>query len=299
MKIRVILAIAIFLVLSVTAKRGGTTEIPGYGLPDLVVKSDIIASGRVTISDGKAILVTDRVLKGQVPKNLTIIDCPGIKGMVVKYTEDQNVLLFLQAISSDSVCLTSSYLSKWPRSNSMQENGNILDNASPETIADLVNNILRVESRTNLNDRVDILKEWLDSSDSLLNLVALQYVLSSHIWPEGLSPDYKKGITMYNVRKQLSGYAFKLINSNNPGIREESIRLLRYADPEKALPILISKIIDPNRNIRAATCSVLMSFSRGEGMNDDLKYRSDELPEELLSVQRKWQEWYDNTDFSK
>ncbi len=293
MRKRIILGIAIFLLLAVTAKRGGTTETPGYGLPDLVVKSDIIASGAITIRNGKIILVTDRVLKGRAPRNLTIIDCPGIKELIVKYTEDQNVLLFLQAISSDSACLTSSYLSKWPRSNSMQESGNILDNTSPESIADLVMEILGVEAKTDLNDRIDIIEGWLDSPDSLLNLVALQYVLSSHFWPEGLSPDYKKGITMYNVRKQLSGYAFKLIQSNKPGIREESIRLLRYADPESVFPVLINKITDPNKYVREATSSVLFSILHKKELNDDLKYDYNESPEELLSVQRKWQEWYE------
>jgi hypothetical protein len=299
MKNRIILAIIFFLFLGVTAKRGGTTDIPRYNLPDLVIKSDIIASGTVTIRDVETILVTDQVLKGQAPKKLNIIDNFGIQGVIVKYTENENVLLFMQSIDADSACLTSSYLSKWPRPNSMREYGNILDNTSPQGIADLVKEILSIEAKTDINDRLNILKSWLDSSDSLLNLIALQYVLSSHIWPKGLSPDYQTGFNITTIRKQLSGYAFKLIQSGSPSIQVESIRLLQYADPERALPILISKITDPNRNIREATCSELMSFSHGKDMDDNLIYRFNESPEELLSVQRKWQEWYDDANFDK
>jgi hypothetical protein len=298
MRSRIIFGITLILALNVAAKRGHTSFIPWSGLPDLVLKSDIIATGTISIEDGKTILITDRILKGHAPKRLTLIvnTSPYEEG-AVPIVENENVLLFLKSINSDSAQLAAGDLGKWPRADWLRKNPNLLNNASPETIADLVNNILRVESRTNLNDRVDILKEWLDSSDSLLNLVALQYVLSSHIWPEGLSPDYKKGITMYNVRKQLSGYAFKLINSNNPGIREESIRLLRYADPESVFPVLINKITDPNKYVREATSSVLFSILHKKELNDDLKYDYNKSPEELLSVQRKWQEWYDNTDF--
>jgi hypothetical protein len=292
MRIRITLGIIIFLLLGVSAERGRTTSIWWSGLPDLAIRSDIIATGTVTTRDGKTIMITQRILKGEAPKELSIIDTIKVSWLVVKYDENEHVILFMKSIDAISAYLTSGFLAKWPR-DTISEYSTILDRASVESIAGLVNQILRIESKTDIHNRIDILKAWLDSSDSLLNLVALQYVLSSHIWPEGLSPDYQKGITRYNVHKELSGYAFKLIQSDSPSIQEESIRLLRYADPALALPVLISKITDPNKYVREATSSVLFSLLHEEDLKDDLKYDYNESSEELLSVQRKWQEWYE------
>ncbi|UCE67473.1 MAG: HEAT repeat domain-containing protein [Candidatus Zixiibacteriota bacterium] len=298
MRSGILIGIAIFLLLGVTAEKGCTVDIPWSGLPDLAIRSEIIAMGTVTSRDENTIMITERILKGRAPKELNIIDTIKVGWLAVNYVENEKVILFLKSVEANTAYLTSGYLSKWPR-DTISEYSNILDRASVESIVGLVNQILYIESKTDLNDRVKIIKGWLDSSDSLLTLVALQYALSSHIWPEGLSPDYQKGITKNNVRKQLSGYAFKLIQSNNPEIQEESIRLLRYADSKSVLPVLINKITDPNKYVREATSSVLFSILHEKDLNDDLKYDYNESSEELLSVQRKWQEWYDNEFINK
>jgi hypothetical protein len=208
------------------------------------------------------------------------------------------VILFLKSIDANTAELTAGATARWPR-NYRGEYSSILERASAETITGLVNEILRIGSKTDINERIDILKSWLDSSDSLLNLVALQYALSSQIWPKGLSPDYQTGITKANMRKQLSGYAFKLIQSDSPSIQRESIRLLGYADPQQALPILIDKITDPNKGVRIATVVELRSIMRRLHIGEGFDYDSNSPPEELVPVQRKWQEWYDNTDFDE
>jgi hypothetical protein len=298
MKIRIIFAIFVFLIFGVTAKRSFSSSVSIGGLYGLVSKSDIIASGNIMIKEGKTILVTNQILKGKAPKELTISSDPKTGWRKVDFIEDEYVLLFLKSIDAGNAKLTAGGTAKWPKAN-VGEYSNILSRASVASVADLANQILDIESKTDIDDRVDVLRDWLDSSDSLLNLIALQYALGGHIWSNEPSPDYQTSIDRNNILNGLSGYAFKLIQSDSPLIQSESIRLLRYADHEQALPILISKITDPNRNIREATCSELMSFSHRKDMEDNLNYRFNDSPEELLSVQRKWQEWYDSADFDK
>ena len=297
MRSQIIFGIIIFLVLGISAKKGCTTSIGWSGLTDLAIRSDIIATGTISFKDGNTVLITDRILKGQASKEVIIINYFRIRRLEAIFTENENVLLFMKSIDANSACLTSDYLAKWPR-NYISEHSNILDRASIESIAGLVNEILIIDSKTDIKTRIFILRHWLQSSDSLLNLVALQYVLSSHFWPEGLLPDYKKGITRHNFRKQLSGYAFKLIQSDSPSVQAKSIELLRYADPEQALPILISRITDTNNLVRNSTRNVLSGFEIGLQVGEGFDYTLHDTPEKLLSVQRKWQEWYE-ANYSK
>lgn len=292
MRSRIIFGIIIVLVLGVTAKRGFTTSIVGGGLPDLAIRSDIIASGTVTSKAGKTILVTDRILKGKAPKEFTIDNVATVEWDKVDFVEDEYVLLFLKSIDTDIAKLIAGATAKWPR-DTIGEYSSILERASVESIAGLVNQILRIESKTEIKERVDILRGWLDSSDSLLNLIALQYVLGGYIWSKEPSPDYQSSIDRNSILKGLSAYAFTLIQSDSPLIQAESIRLMRYADPERALPILISKITDPSKYIRSVTWSALKKFSYGKEMDDNCNYDSNSPREELIPVQRKWQEWYE------
>ncbi len=297
MRSRIIFGIIIFLVLCVTAQRSFPTSVWGGGLLDLAIKSDIIATGTITFKDGKTILITDRMLKGKDPKELTINNRATIAWGKVDFVEDEYVLLFLMSIEADIAKLTAGATAKWPR-DTIGEYSSILERASVESITGLVNQILRIESKTDINDRVDILRGWLDSSDSLLNSIALRYAIGGHIWSNEPSPDYQASIDRNNILNDLSDYAFKLIQSNSPLIQAESIRLLRYADPERALPVLISKITDTSRYIRGVSWSALQRLSSGRNMDDNYKYNPDDSPEELLSFQRKWQEWYE-ANFNK
>lgn len=264
----------------------------------MVSKSDIIASGNIMIKGGKTILVTDRILKGKAPKELTISNDPETGWTKVDFIEDEYVLLFLKSIDAGSAKLTAGGTAKWPKANA-GEYSNILSRASIESIAGLVNQILRIESKTDIDDRVDILRDWLDSSDSLLNLIALQYALGGHIWSNEPSPDYQTSIIRNSILNGLSGYALRLIQSDSPLIQIESIKLLRYADPKSALPILIGKIADPNKGVRVSTIVVLRSFARRLDIAEGFDCDSNSPPEELLPVQRKWQEWYDKEFINK
>jgi hypothetical protein len=298
MKIRNILGIAIILIFDAMVQRGYATIVPYSGLPNLVINSDFIATGTVSIKGVKAVLITDRILKGQVPREVTIVNIFEIHRFEAIFTENEKVLLFMKSMGGDSAYLTSDYWAKWPRK-TIREYSNILDRASIAGVTGLVNEIFRIESETDINDRVEILKNWLGSSDVLLNLVALQYTLGFNIWSKEVPPDYETSIGRNVILKGLSEYAFKLIDSDSPLIRAESIRLLQFADQKRSLPILIEKITSPNKGVRAATKSVLTVISYEQKLDDNYKYDSNDSPEELLPVQRKWQEWYDNTDFDK
>lgn len=294
MRKRIILGIIVFLILGVTAKMGYTTSIGWNGLPDLVIKSDIIASGTISIKDGKTVLITDQVLKGEAPKELTlIVNTNQYMEGAVNFIDNENVLLFLKTIDASSAYLTAGDLAKWPRADWLRKYPDILNQASPESIAGLVKEILRIESTTDINERVGILRSLLDSSDSLLNLIALQYAVNNHIWSQKPYPDDQAVVARDSILEQLSSYALRLVQGDIQSIQEESIRFLQYADPKQALPILISKITASNTRIRASTHSVLKTFmielKTGEGFN----YNSNDSDEKLLTIQRKWQEWYE------
>lgn len=292
MRIRITVGIIIFLLLGVSAERGRTTSIWGGGLLDSAVKSDVIATGTVTIKGGRTILVPDRILKGKVPKELAIINENTIVWGKVDFVEDEYVLLFLKSIDASSAELIAGGTAKWPQVYT-SEYSSILSRASVESIARLVNQILRIESKTNIHNRMDILRAWLDSSDSLLNLIAMQYALRGYIWSKEPSPDYQTSIDRNKILNGLSDYAFKLIQSDDLLTQAEAIKLLRYADPARALPVLIGNITDSSKYIRGATYSVLISAFYREKMGDIYKYNSDDPPEVLLPIQRKWQEWYE------
>jgi len=298
MRNRIIFGIIVFLIFGATAKRGCTRSIGWSGLTDLVIKSDIIASGIISIKDGNTVLITDQILKGKAPKELTLIadTHPSIIGYV-PLVENENVLLFLKSIDASSAELTlGSFLAKWPRPD-MKEYSDIINDASPESIAGLVNEILRIESKSDINERVSILRGWLDSSDSLLNLIALQYAVNGHIWSKEPPTDDQALRNKLSILNQLSSYAFRLIQSDIPMIQAESIRLLQYAGPERALPILISKITDPNNRIRESTRNVFQRLSYKFNLGEEYNYGTDDSAEELLTIQRKWQEWLDEASF--
>lgn len=298
MRNRIILGITIFLILGVTAKGGHVESTAWYDLRDLENKSDIIASGTISFKDGNAVLVTDQILKGKAPKELTVINYTTIQWLKVDFVENEKVLLFLKSINESSAQLTEGYYAKWPRP---ATNGysDIISKASIESIAGLVNEIFRIESKTDINDRIDILRNWLDSSDSLLNLLALQYVFWGHIWSNESAPNNQTAVVRDSILEQLSSNAFRFIQSDIPLIRAGSICLLKYMEPETALPILISKITDPNDRVREFTRNILYTFPPALTTGEGFDYGFDDPAEELLSVQRKWQEWYDDENFSR
>jgi hypothetical protein len=298
MRNRIILAVTIFLILGVMTNWGHGESIAWYDMPDLENKSDIIVLGTISFKEGNVVLITDQILKGSTPKELTIINYTTTKWLKADFVENEEVLLFLKSIDASSARLSEGYYSKWPRP-AVNGYSDIIGGASIESIAALVNEILRIESKTDINERIGILRSWLDSSDSLLNLLALQYAFWGHIWPNDPQHDYQKGVDRLTTLRELSGYAFKLIQSDIPSIQAGSIWLLRFADPERALPILISRITDPNDRVREFTRNVLNTFATNLRVGGEFEYDSNSPPEELVPVQRKWQEWYDNTDFDE
>jgi hypothetical protein len=293
MRSRIILTVTIYFILGVTVKSGHAEKTPWYNFRSLENKSDIIASGKILFKDGNPVLITDQILKGRAPEKLTIINYTSTKWLEVDFVENEDVLLFLRSIDENSAQLTEGNYAKWPR-HTVNGYSDIVSEASIESIADLVNEIRRIESETEIGNRVDILRNWLDSSKSLLNLLALEYVFWGHIWSNESSPDSHAIVVRDSILEQLSIYAFRSIQSDIPLIRAGSIFLLKYADPESALPILINKITDSNDRVREFTRKALNSFPPAIKSGGRFDYDYNDSTEKLLPVQRKWQEWYDS-----
>ena len=66
----------------------------------------------------------------------------------------------------------------------------------------------------------------------------------------------------FGVLRQLSRDALSLVESDDPSLEAESIRLLRYARPSDALPHLINRITDRNPSIKKVTRSVLSTLAQ-------------------------------------
>ena len=294
MRKRIIIKVALLLILIVVAEKGYSTSIIWSGFPDLVIKSDIIASGTISIEDGKVFLLTEQVLKGRSPKKLSLVveTSPYVEGSV-KLVDNEHVLLFLKSIDISSAELTAGDLAKWPRADWLRKNPNALNDASPESIAGLVQKIQGIEDIKDIKRRIKILQGWFESSDTLLNIVALQYTLYGHIWSKQPSPDYQTSNNRDSILTQLSSYAFGLAESNSPIIQEESIRLLGYANPNQALPILINRIDDSNSRVRSTVHSALKIYITNYDMGEGFDYSSKDSLVKLLAIQKKWQEWYD------
>ena len=103
MRNRINLWIIVFLILGVTSKKSCADVMLWNGLPDLVIKSDIIASGTISIKYGKTILLTNHVLKGKAPKELAIVVGDNqYKAGAANLIENEDVLLFLKSLDANS-----------------------------------------------------------------------------------------------------------------------------------------------------------------------------------------------------
>jgi hypothetical protein len=325
MTIKTLLRICVFVSLTLSSSKS-FASIVWHTLPQLVHDSPTIVTGNITIQDQRIILNIEKTLKGQEHRQLRILYHHWFDVPDPQFKNGENVLLFLYIPDPNKERLMfpntpnpkegEMYLfglgdqAKWPRvypekvdrHKPPRHYPKLQDNASLRDIEDVVERLLEIENAPNLDEKVKLCTEYIRSSNRLLQLTALQYAMWGHLWapppgePRGRIP---KEISRkrFNIRRNLSGevLSLSLVDSNEPSIRAESIRFLRYASPSQAMPNLIRRITDEDRLVRSVTSTVLNTLSMDLKITGSfVKYRPDEPPEHLRSIQHQWNDWWQN-----
>jgi hypothetical protein len=289
-------------------------------LPQLVHESPTIVKGTISIQDSKTIINISKTLKGKENRQLRVLFFPWNEVHDPVFQDGENVFLFLYVpdpnkekiffpnmpnVNEGEMYLYGfSYQAKWPRGKQQKLDipdsyrPKILDTAPIEVIQDIIEKILRVENTKDVNEKVNICTEYIKSPNKLLQYIALQYVINGQLWsPPGKEPDIV-ALSHENAVKHIFGkiseeiISLSLTDSNEPLIRSESVRFLRYAKPSVAIPILVTKITDEEISVRAYTQTILNTFSQDLKITGDfVKYKPDESSENLKNIQQKWNNW--------
>lgn len=300
MKARTILTLCACLALASVPAETLAAKVMWYQFPALVNESSLIVTGTITIRAEQPILLVEEALKGKTCDELTIQQRSLGEVPSASFQEGESVLLFLETPDDDCAAALVGYgdQAKWPKLDVAERYFHYPKgqaNASLEEVEEMARRLLRIESSRDLEQRIDMIAGLMKSSDLLLQLTALQYVLGDHLWIEKDHPErssHEIAREQFDVLRRLSDYAVRLSNSKDSSIRAESIRLLRYARPNVAIPKLISRIPDTDPGVRAATHSVLGTLSIELKAEEGLEYSLSGSEEHLRSAQNIWNDWW-------
>jgi len=320
---RNLLRIYVFIFVTIFSKVSFAT-IERYTLPELVHKAPTIVKGTISIQNNKITINVEKTLKGQEHRRLIVLYQHWFEVPDPQFKNGENVLLFLYTPDPNKYILPfvnipkpkkeEMYLfglgdqAKWPRvypekpdrQHVYHHYPKLQDNASLNDIQEVVEKLLRIENTADLDEKVKLCTEYIRSSNPLLQFTALQYAIWGHLWspppgePHGIIPN-EVAERRINILRGLSDevLALSLVDSNEPSIRAEAIRFLRYAYPGVAMPNLIRKITDDDSLVRSATRTVLGTMASELKIKGGfINYRYADPPEKLKSIQQQWNDWW-------
>ena len=320
MRVKTLLRMCVFV--SVTLSSSDSLGVIVWRtLPQLVHDAPTIVKGNITIQDQRVILNIEKTLKGQEHRQVTVLFHHWSEVPDPQFKNGENVLLFLYIPDPNKERLMfpntpdpkkgEIYLfglgdqAKWPKTYADPKRDftgypNLLATGSLSDIQKIVEELLRIEDIADLDEKVKLCTEYIRSSNRRLQFTALQYAVRGQLWAP--PPGEPRGrITnevadkRFNILRKLSGEALSLslVDSNEPSIRAESMRFLRYASPSEAMPNLIRRITDEDRLVRSVTRTVLNTLSMDlEITGSFVKYKPDEPPEHLRFIQQQWNDWW-------
>jgi hypothetical protein len=294
-------------------------------LPKLIHEAPVIAKGKISIQDDKIILNVDKILKGQDSSQIIVLYRHWFEVPDPKFKDGEYVLLFLHTPdpNEDNLLFPNTpplkegemYLfglgdqAKWPRIYPVKPKRHeyyhhypkLQDTASLEAIQDVVEKVLAIENAKSLEDKVKLCTEYIKSSNRLLQFTAVEYAIHGGLWapPPGKpfpAISHEVADKRNNILKKLADevISLSLVDSNEPSVCAEAIRFMRYAEPDKTIPLLIPKITDKDQDVRSATRTALNAIAGNLQITDSfVNYRSKDSVEKLKSVQQQWNEWWE------
>lgn len=296
-------------------------------LPKLIHEAPVIAKGKISTQDDKIILNVEKTLKGQEHSKITVfyMKWPEYEGALPKFKDGENVLLFLTNdikgykslvpdtpdLKKGELCLLGfSNQAKWPRVYPEKRKDNVYyhhypklqDTASLEAIQDVVEKLLQIENTKALEEKVKLCTEYIKSPNRLLQFTSMEYAIQSFLWaPPPGKPfpqiPHEVAAKHNNILKKLADevLSLSLVDSNEPSVCVEAIRFMRYAEPDKAIPLLIPKITDKDQDVRSATRTALNVIAGNLQITGSFaNYKSKDSAENLKSVQQQWNKWWEN-----
>lgn len=303
MKIKTLLKVCVFIVLILTSTEG-FAKIIWFTFPELVKNSSIIAKGTISIRNAKPVLLVEQTLKGEAHRELIIQPRSWLDIPTPTFRDGEVVLLFLESPDATGTARLVGYgdQAKWPGARSRGAGGypgypKVLTEASLKDIQEVVEKLLQIEEASGLEKKTELCADYIRSSNPLLQLTGLQYVLQDLLWPP--PPDnpfprvpHEIAKKRFDILRSLSSGAVPLLESDKPSIRAAAIRLLRYAPSEVAMPNLIRKISDADLGVRTATRTVLNTLSIELKVGGKFEYSPGDSMDRLISVQDKWNNWW-------
>lgn len=298
-----------------------------HSLPNLIHEAPVIARGKISIQDKEIILDVEKTLKGQEHSKIAILymKWPEYEGTLPKFKDGENVLLFLTNdikgykplvfntpdMKKGELCLFGfSDQAKWPRVYPEKRKDNVYyhhypklqDTASLKAIEDVIEKLLEIENTKELEEKVKLCTEYIKSPNRLLQFTGMEYAIQGGLWAPPIgekssSISYETSKKRFSIMKKLGDeiISLSLVDSNEPSVCAEAIRFMRYAEPDKAIPLLIPKITDKDEDVRSATRTALKVIAGNLQITGSfVNYKSKDPVEKLKSVQQQWNEWWQN-----
>ena len=322
MKTKILFKICFLALLSVLSSKS-YGKIVWRSLPRLVHEAPVISKGKISIQNDTIILNVEKTLKGQEYTQITIlyIKYPEFEAALPKFKDGEETLLFLDPEPYEPVFNIVEKLNKgemylfglgdqakWPRVYPEKPKGSeyyhhypkLQDTASLEAIQGVVEKLLEIEKIQDLDKKTILCAEYIKSTNRLLQSTALEYAVHGYFWAppigesRGAIPK-EVSVQRTSIMKKLASevLSLSLVDSNEPSISEEAIRFMIYVEPEKAMPLLISKITDEDKGVRTATHTAINTIANNLKIKESfVKYEHDDSMENLKAIQQKWKNWF-------
>jgi hypothetical protein len=280
-----------------------------WSLPDMVHRAPVVAKGDVLLRDGVITLEVKQTLKGPDKERLTVGFHHAFDVSDPEFKDGEMAILFLEDADANGISLLygPGDNAKWPRTYPDPPVKHVYyhhfphaqDIATLEDIQRVVQELLAIENAVDPNEKLKLCAKYIQSGDALLQLTSMEYARLGYLWPTGNEPSteiaYRTARRRFSILRGLAAKAQCLVDSSDPSVREEAIRLLRYAPLAEAMPRLIDKITDADRSVGATALGVLRTMARELGIVDPFaKSVSDDSPEHLISVQQQWRTWWED-----
>lgn len=238
-----------------------------YDFPELVERSPLIVTGDIAVTNATPILAVRSVLKGTVAQKELIIETMSLGDMPpVQFTNGETVVLFLQEAKADGKASLFGYgdQGKWPRLPTSGGFPVMLGRVSTEGTIQMIQQLLAISKLEGNNERLLSLGKWLQSSDKAKQLVALQYVSDGFLWSPSDQKSARSPVNLQDrqdVQRRLLPHISQLVDSEEPSIRRELIRVFRFAPREMAKPFLEKGRLDKDNSVREAVTEVQTTLS--------------------------------------
>jgi hypothetical protein len=281
----------------------------------------MIVEGTITVQDETVLLNVERTLKGQERRQIKVLYVHWFEAPDPHFKNGEDVLLFLGNPDPNANRLffpdivipkeNEMYLyglgdmAKWPKTYADPNKDwtgypRLLNVAPLNAIETLVEKILVIENAPDLGRKVDLCTEYIRSPDPSLQYVTLEYVRFRLLWPSPpgsshpIIPDEMREKER-QILRQIAREALPLVDSNEPLIRARAMLMLRYRPPTETMPHLIEGITDEYRGAREAARQVLNILARVLKVEEPfVDFNSGQPPEQLRSVQRQWNAWWES-----